>query len=194
MFDAAGSAAHVITRNNYTYADYLAWDEEYRAEIIDGEVMEMPAPGRRHQQISWNLAFQIAAFINGKPYKAYTAPFSVRLFAQAGERDTTVLEPDIAVISDPSKLDDRGCIGAPDLIIEILSPSSFRHDNFVKFNKYLQAGVREYWLVDPDATIVDVNVLKDGHYVHTFYDETATAVPVSVLPGCTIDLKAVFAE
>jgi Uma2 family endonuclease len=108
------------------------------------------------------------------------------------------LEPDISVICDSSKLDDLGCNGAPDLIIEILSPSTSSKDKVRKFNLYLDAGVREYWIVDPDAETVQVYVLEDGRYVEASYGVGAGAVPdtiaVTVLPGCVIDLKEVFAE
>jgi Uma2 family endonuclease len=107
--------------------------------------------------------------------------------------DDTVLEPDISVICDPSKLDARGCNGAPDLVIEILSPSTARHDRIVKFRKYQEAGVREYWTVDPDTKTVQVFILDDGRYIASTYDDTDTA-PISVLPGCEIKLSDVFAE
>jgi Uma2 family endonuclease len=95
------------------------------------------------------------------------------------------------VVCDSSKLDDRGCNGAPDLVIEIISPSTARHDRLVKFNKYREAGVREYWIVDPDGRIVSAYLLKDGQYMAANYDDTAL-VPVTVLPGCEIDLKTIF--
>jgi Uma2 family endonuclease len=106
-------------------------------------------------------------------------------------RDDIYFEPDITVICDPAKLDDRGCNGAPDMIAEILSPSNAQYDMLVKFRKYLQAGVREYWIIDPEAKTAHVCVLEDGEYRVAVYDETQTA-PVSVLPGCFIDLKDIF--
>jgi Uma2 family endonuclease len=104
-----------------------------------------------------------------------------------------VVEPDLVVVCDKSKIDKQGCNGAPDLVIEILSPSNSRHDRIVKFQKYLAAGVREYWVVDPDNKGVEVHVLQDGGYRTMVYDETAEA-PVGVLPGCVIKLAGVFAE
>jgi Uma2 family endonuclease len=104
----------------------------------------------------------------------------------------TYFEPDISVICDPSKLDDRGCNGPPDMIVEILSPSTPQNDLLVKFRKYLQAGVREYWIVNPEEKTVQVCILDDKQYRVSVYDESQT-VPVSVLPGCAIELKAVFA-
>jgi Uma2 family endonuclease len=102
-----------------------------------------------------------------------------------------VVEPDITVICDQSKIDKQGCKGAPDLVIEILSPSNIRHDRLVKFQKYLAAGVREYWKIDPDNRVVEVHTLRDGGYHTMVYDETAEA-PVSVLPGCVIRLSEIF--
>jgi Uma2 family endonuclease len=101
------------------------------------------------------------------------------------------VEPDIVVICDRSKIDKQGCKGAPDMVVEILSPSTIRHDRVVKFQKYLAAGVREYWAADPDARAVEVHLLRDGAYHTMVYDETAEA-PVSVLPGCVVRLSEVF--
>jgi Uma2 family endonuclease len=123
----------------------------------------------------------------------YSAPFGVRLFPKDDLSDDTVVEPDILVVCDKTKIDKQGCKGAPDLIIEILSPSNIHHDRIVKFQKYLAAGVREYWIVDPDNKGVDVHVLQDGAYHTMVYDETSEA-PVSVLPGCVINLAGVFGE
>jgi Uma2 family endonuclease len=177
----------------YTYADYLAWDETERYEIIDGEAYMLATPSRLHQEISGNFFYAVRSFLEGKPCKIYAAPFSVRLFPAEDQSDETVVEPDITVVCDSSKLDDRGCNGAPDLVIEITSPSSTRHDWIVKFNKYREAGVREYWIVDPEERVVSVYVLRDGQYMAVNYDDTA-AVTITVLPGCIIDLKTVFAE
>ena len=138
--------------NYYTYADYLTWDEGERVEILYGEPVMSPAPNRRHQDISRQLVRQIGNFLDGKPCKLYYAPFDVRLFEKDGdppEDVDTVVQPDIAVICDESKLDDAGCKGAPDLIIEILSQSTRTHDKTRKYRLYQRAGVREYWIVDP---------------------------------------------
>jgi Uma2 family endonuclease len=176
----------------YTYADYQEWDESERCEIIDGEIIMMATPDRFHQEISRNLFLQIAEFLKGKPCQPYYAPFSVRLNPAEDSSDDTVLEPDIVVVCDPSKLDKQGCKGAPDLVIEIISPSTARKDKVVKLNKYQNAGVREYWIVEPDTKTVLVCVLDAGRYIFSTYDDTGKA-PVSVLPSCEIDLGVVFA-
>jgi Uma2 family endonuclease len=175
----------------YTYADYLEWDEDERYEIIDGEAYMMATPSRIHQEISGNFYYALRSFLEDKPCKVYTAPFSVRLFPTKDNSDDTVVEPDITVVCDPSKLDDRGCNGAPDFIIEILSPSTARYDRIVKFNKYREAGVKEYWIIDPEEKAVFAHILKNGQYTAAVYDDTGTA-PVTVLPGCEIELKTVF--
>jgi Uma2 family endonuclease len=173
----------------YTYADYLEWDENERYEIIDGEAYMMATPSRIHQEISMALSAMLYTYLKDKPCKVYPAPFSVRLFPEEDGSDDTVVEPDITVVCDPSKLDDRGCNGAPDFIIEIMSPSTARYDRIVKFNKYREAGVKEYWIADPEEKVVSAYVLKNGEYTAVNYDEAA---PVTILPGCEIDLKTIF--
>ena len=176
----------------YTYEDYAKWNTEARYELIDGmPYMMSPSPLRAHQAISMELSRQFAAFLYGKPCKVFAAPFDVRLNAAGG--DNTVVQPDLVVICDRSKLIDTGYGGAPDLVIEILSQSSASRDRVLKFNQYLKAGVREYWIVDPDSKTVTVNILDDGRYYTTAYAETDT-LPVHVLEGCVINLADVFAE
>jgi Uma2 family endonuclease len=173
----------------YTYADYLEWDDDERYELIDGEAYMLAAPSRIHQDISMALSTALYNFLEGKPCKVYAAPFAVRLFPAEDETDDTVVEPDISVVCDSSKLDDRGCKGAPDLIIEIASPSTARYDRIVKFNKYREAGVREYWIAEPEERAVFAYTLKNGEYTAAVYEKTATS---AVLPGCDIDLAAIF--
>jgi Uma2 family endonuclease len=158
---------------------------------MDGEAYMMAAPSRIHQEISMVLSTMLHNCLEGKTCKVYAAPFVVRLFPAEDLGDDTVVEPDITVVCNLSRLDDRGCNGAPDFIIEIVSPSTARYDRIVKFNKYLEAGVREYWIVDPEIKAVSAYVLEDGRYTAAVYDDAGTA-PVTVLPGCGIDLKAVF--
>jgi len=177
----------------YTYADLREWDEDVRAELHDGEVVMMAPPLRVHQGIVTKLVIQIGNYLEGKECKVYPAPFGVRLFPEKDDSDTTVFEPDIVVVCDPEKLDDRGCKGPPDLVIEITSPSTARYDRIYKLRKYQKAGVKEYWIVDPETKSVQVCVLENGRYVISGYDETEKA-PISVLEGCEIDLKSAFTE
>jgi Uma2 family endonuclease len=178
---------------NYTYADFLEWDEDFRAELLDGEIVMMAAPLSKHQRVSMELSFQIRTYLEGKTCRVFAAPFSVRLFPQKDRSDDTVFLPDIMVICDPEKLDEKGCNGVPDLVIEIISPSTAKYDRILKFRKYQSAGVREYWIVDPEIKSVQVCVLENGRYVVTMFDETEKA-PITVLKDCEVDLQKIFAE
>ena len=180
-------------KERYTYANFLEWDEDFRAELHDGEVVMMAPPLTVHQGTLTELLFQIQTFLKGKNCKVYPAPFGVRLFPKKDHSDDTVFEPDIVVICDQGKLDEHGCNGPPDFVIEITSPSSAKYDRVYKLRKYEKAGVREYWIVDPETKSVQVFILENGRFLASGYDETEKA-PVAVLPGCEIDLQAVFAE
>ena len=177
--------------NYYTYKDFLGWDEKERAELMDGEAVMLGAPSTDHQGVLTELLFQIRAFLENKPCRVFVAPFAVRLNPQQDDRDDTVLEPDLAVICDLSKIDKQGCLGAPDLVIEVISPSSASYDRVAKFRKYQQGKVREYWIVDPETKTVQVCVLSERGYLVTIHDHTET-VPVAVLPDCKIQLSKVF--
>jgi len=177
---------------HYTYADYCAWDDGKRYELINGaRYMMSPAPAWEHQNISIQLARFLSNFLDGKPCKVFTAPFDVRL--SADKNDDNVVQPDLVVICDRSKLSGTGCLGVPDMVIEILSPSTESWDKVVKFNMYLQAGVREYWMVDLNGKTVQTCILKNGEYVVKAYSEN-DVVPVHVLEGCAIHLSKVFAN
>ena len=176
----------------YTYKDYASWDTEDRFELIDGVPYLMsPAPLRAHQKVSFKIAYQLETFLKGKPCDVYVAPFDVRLNHDKG--DDIVVQPDIVVVCDKSKLDDKGCKGAPDMIIEVLSPSSARLDTLVKFQKYQNAGVKEYWIVDPNIKTVAVHILKDGEYLTRAYSDT-DIIPVNVLSGCEVNMQEVFED
>jgi len=183
---------------NFTYGDYVNWPQDERWELIDGYAYNMsPAPSRRHQQISVALIKSIAVYLDGKPCYVYHAPFDVRL-PEADEKDEdieTVVQPDIVVICDENKLDDRGCRGAPDLIIEILSPATAPKDMKIKLSLYEKHGVKEYWVVQPIDNIILVFKLgKNKMYgkpeVYTEEDKIKTAI----LEGLEIDLSKVFQE
>jgi len=178
----------------YTYTEYAALGEanrDIRYELIDGVIYYMsPGAAQPHQEIIGNLYLQLGNFLEGKPCKVFLPPFDVCLNAK-GDKDRSTVQPDIMVVCDKSKLDGKRCNGAPDLLVEVLSPSNRRHDLFIKLNAYLKAGVREYWIVDPDDKTVAVHILKDGNYIINVFDEESI-VPVHVLDGCEIDMKRVF--
>ena len=181
----------------YTFADALEWPEEERIELIDGNPVMMAPPKRIHQEVSREIVRQISNYLLGKKCRVYPAPFAVRLFEQAGDHPEdvdTMLEPDITVVCDPDKLDDVGCKGAPDMVIEILSPSTAKHDRNTKFRLYQRAGVREYWIVDPDTKTVQVHLLEEGQYHSPVVYIDKSAVPVGIWDDFSIDLSQVFPE
>ena len=146
----------------YTIEDIYALPDGERAELIDGQIYYMAPPKRRHQRIVLNLSWKIADHIDSKggSCEVNIAPFAVFL----SEDDLNYVEPDISVVCDPKKLDDQGCKGAPDWVIEVVSPGTRRMDYGVKLFKYRTAGVREYWIVDPASRTVSVYTLEDGAY------------------------------
>ena len=185
-------------KTRYTFADCLTWDENEHIEIIDGKAFMMATPSRIHQEISFEIGRQLGNYPEGNQCKVYLSPFGVRLFERAGDRPEdvdTIVEPDISVIRDRSKLDKYGCKGAPDMVIEVLSPSTQRHDQLVKLNLYQRAGVQEYWIVDPENRTVRV-LLQTGNGIfqtHEVYGQEDVA-KVNVLDGCFIELSKVFSE
>ena len=182
---------------HYTFANALTWPEEDRIEIIYGETYRMPMPLRVHQEINGELFRQISNFLVGKTCKVYHPPFNVRPFQEnedSPEDVDTMLEPDITIVCDPNKLDKYGCKGAPDMIIEILSPSNRRHDLSVKYRIYQRAGVREYWIVDPDTKTVQTFKLEDGLYNAADVFTSESRVPVGIFEDFSVDLSMVFTE
>jgi Uma2 family endonuclease len=181
----------------YTYADYLTWLDDKRRELVDGFARLMsPAPKSIHQEICGNLFGELRNLIrkNKGACKIFPAPFDVRL-PKNGEKEDgliyTVVQPDICVICDLSKLDARGCLGAPDLIVEILSPSSAKYDLTVKFNLYEVSGVREYWIVYPFEAVQVFLLQPDGKYDSGVFYERGK-VPVHVFNNEAIDLTDIF--
>lgn len=184
-------------KDHYTFADCLTWGENERIEIINGEAVMMAPPSRIHQEIVAELTRQLGNYLEGKKCKVYAAPFAVRLFEK--ERDTpddvdTMVEPDISIVCDSDKLDDIGCKGAPDMVAEVLSPSTQRHDRLVKYNLYQRAGVREYWIVDPENKTVQVSVLDGGRYQLAEVYTAQDVAKINVLEGCFIELSKLFSE
>jgi Uma2 family endonuclease len=153
----------------YTYGDYKNWPEDERWELIDGEAWNMsPAPNRAHQGLLAELVRQIGNQLEGRPCRMYFAPFDVLLPDEPEEDEdevATVVQPDLLVVCDPDKLTPKGATGAPDFVIEILSPHTARKDLMVKLSLYERHAVREYWLVDPGNRYVLVHCLKEsGRY------------------------------
>lgn len=183
----------------YTYENYLSWPEEERWEIIDGIAYSQATPSPLHQKIVGNLYFQLHSYFQGKECTPFMAPFTVRLPLDGGETDEkknkNVVEPDLTVVCDKSKLDKSGYAGAPALVIEVVSKSSIKRDNLLKRNKYEKAGVQEYWIVTPETeTIVSYVLNEQGHYdvpdvLVLGEDEN---IQSKVFDDLVIDLKEIF--
>ena len=177
----------------YSYSDYLLWQFTERVELIKGFILKMsPAPNTNHQKISQNLNGYFYIFFQKKNCQVFVAPFDVRLPIKSAKKETTVVQPDISIICDDNKLDEKGCNGAPDLIIEILSPNNTKHDLHTKFNLYQEAGVLEYWLVEPTEKIVFVYVLKDGIYIGLKPIVEGEKIKSQLFPEIEIAVKDVF--
>lgn len=181
----------------YTYEDLLEWEDGIRYELYDGVPVAMSSPSDVHQEISVALSAQLYNYLRGKKCRVYYAPFDVRLFERTGDRPEnvdTVVQPDLMVVCDRNKVDRHGVRGAPDLVIEILSDSTRRLDRLTKLKLYQEAGVREYWIVDPVSRTVAVYTLEEGAYHGAEAYSSDAVVPVGVLEDCQIDLSAVFPE
>ena len=173
----------------YTFKDYYNWDDDKRWELIDGIPHAMAAPSNNHQRVLGRLYLIFGNYLRGKKCEVFLSPFDVRL--NASDKDNTVVQPDLTIVCDPNKLKGHGCKGVPDMVIEIISKSSEKMDKVVKFKKYQEAGVKEYWILDNDRCIVDVFVLKKGNYFCKTY-ESNDKVVVGILPELEIDLMDVF--
>lgn len=175
--------------DHHTYADYLAWPEDCRYELIDGTAYLMAlAPSLEHQDIAGEIYFQLRRALEGKPCRAFIAPVDVRL-PKANEQDEqidTVVRPDVLVVCDPARLDRCGVRGAPDLVVEVLSPATATHDHVLKRRVYERAGVGEYWLVHPTDRLLTVYRHVDGQFGKPDVQELTGQTAIGVLPGVAI--------
>jgi Uma2 family endonuclease len=180
-------------KRRYTYADYLEWEGPERYELMNGEVFQMASPSVAHQAIQRELLIDFGNWLRGKPCQVFAAPLDVRLFPKKDKSDNTVVQPDLLVVCDKDKLSKGSVDGAPDLVVEILSPSNYDSYLFLKFHYYLKAGVREYWLIDPETRQVQVHIYENGHYLSSIYEDN-DHIPVTVLPGLNIALEDLWAR
>ena len=183
----------------YTYADYLTWKFQERVELIAGRIFRMsPGPSRRHQKVVGDIFYQLYTYLKDKKCEVYVAPFDVRFVKTSATTDQEIVntvQPDICVICDPSKLDDKGCLGAPDLIVEIISRSSVKRDLKYKYELYQSYGVSEYWVIDPSNQIVYINMLGENGLYQTSRPYTIDfIIKSSALIGFELDLRTVFDE
>ncbi len=181
-------------QERYSWAEYLRWPEDERYELVEGVPYAMsPAPGRRHQEIGGEIFRQMANQLAGTSSRVFHAPFDVKLSAEEADDAPTVLQPDITVTCDPSKLTRQGVSGAPDLVVEIVSPDSGLADRRRKFDLYQAYGVGEYWIVDQDESLVEVYRLdSEGRYLRAGVYGKEDRLTASVVPDLEIELAAVF--
>ena len=178
----------------YTYADYLMWKIKDRLELLKGKIFQMGAPSLTHQAVSRNLTILIGNRFYNAPCKLFAAPFDVRL-AKKGEKDNeiyTVVQPDLCVVCDADKLDERGCWGAPDLIIEILSPGNSKKEMLNKYELYEEAGVREYWVVRPDYKEITQFVLENNKYRTLPPIVEGTIIHSAIFPELSLQTEDIF--
>lgn len=180
-----------------TYADYLNFDFEYMVELIKGQLYKMtPAPSSRHQEISVSLTRLFGSYFLGKSCVLYHAPFDVILPIANEKRktSTTVVQPDLCVICDLDKIDEAGCLGPPDLIIEILSPSTQKKDLTQKYAIYEETGVKEYWVIYPSAKMLHLYILEDGKYGKPEIFDDQDVVSPLLFPELKVNLLDVFKD
>ena len=180
----------------YTYADYLTWDIDHMVELIKGKVFKQAAaaPRRIHQELAVKIIIKLGNLLYGKPCKAYVAPFDVRLSVKSKKHKDidTVVQPDICVVCDPEKLDELGCVGAPDLIMEILSPSNNQTELQNKYEVYEESGVREYWIIHPYEKTLLVYTLVEGKYIPSKLFTLGDHVASKCIEGFVLDLDELF--
>lgn len=181
----------------YSYADYLKWTFDERLELIKGKIFKMtPAPGSVHQRQSGIIYAELYGYLRGKSCEVFSAPFDVRLPKLSGDdKDiATVVQPDICVICDPKKIDDRGCLGAPDIVVEILSPGNNKKELKNKYEAYEEASVREYWIIHPQEKTFLKYTLTNGQFQPSRLLTLGDAVTTEILPGFVLNLDELFAE
>lgn len=182
--------------NKFSYADYLKWPEEESWELINGEAWAMsPAPASKHQRIAGEIFGQIWQQLKGKKCQVFPAPFDVRFIKEEQQDEQDIydtVQPDVTVICDPSKIDDKGGIGAPDLVVEVLSPSTSYKDQTLKLSLYEEYGVKEYWIVNPERKTVQVFLHNGKDYDKPHYYKANEEIASRSPEGLTLILSDVF--
>jgi Uma2 family endonuclease len=182
----------------YSYADYLKWEFDERLELIRGKIFTMsPGPATFHQRISWVVQGELYKYLENKSCNAFSAPFDVRLPGHSkDDKDIlSVLQPDICIICDLSKIDERGCLGAPDIVIEILSPGNNQKELKNKYEVYEEAGVLEYWIIHPaEKKIMKYALSENGKFQQSGLLTLGDNVTSPILPGFSLSLDKVFKD
>jgi len=182
---------------NYTYADYLLWKFNERVELIKGKILKMsPAPNLVHQRVNQRLIKQFFNYFDTKPCQLFIAPFDVRLVKKSNKNEdiTTVVQPDLCVICDENKLDEKGCIGVPDLVIEILSPGNSKKELNIKFNLYEENEVLEYWLVEPYEKAIFIYTLQNGKYIGLKPQTEDEIIQSPLFPNLHFNISDIFID
>jgi Uma2 family endonuclease len=186
------------TYGYYSYADYLTWPMDLVAELIQGRLFKKAAaaPNRIHQRVSLKLSVKLYQFLEGKTCQVYEAPFDVRFPKDSKEdhRIFDVVQPDICVVCDPSILDQRGCIGSPDLIVEILSPGNSKLELKQKFDLYESREVKEYWIIQPEHQTMTIYTWVNGTYLPSLLFTTGDVIESQVVKGFKLDLEEFFSD
>jgi Uma2 family endonuclease len=183
----------------YSYADYLQWTFEDRVELIRGKIFKITFPNTNHQRSSMVISCELYNYLKGKVGKVFSAPFDVRLPRRSEEKEDkkifTVVQPDVCVICDLTKLDFRGCTGAPDIVAEILSPGNNEKELRNKYEAYEEAAVKEYWIISPqDKTFLKYTLTLNGKYEPSKLMTMGDIITTPILPGFALDLETVFAD
>lgn len=179
----------------YSYANYLNWHIQERFELIKGKIFEMTAPSTKHQRFTGRIFLELGNFLKGKKCEAFIAPFDVR-FPYKSKDDvdvTTVLQPDVCVVCDPGKIDSRGCLGAPDIVVEVLSPGNNRKELDNKYKIYEEFGVREYWIVHPsERSLLQYMLNDEGVFVAGKPYASGDELISDLLPGFRLNIDELF--
>jgi Uma2 family endonuclease len=180
----------------YTYADYMQWKFKERLELFRGKIYKLSAPNTLHMEVSMKLSNKLYNFLQGKPCKVFAAPYDVRLPVTNRKKDeeiTTVVQPDLGVVCDPSKIDARGICGAPDLVVEVLSPGNTRKELRIKHELYEEAGVKEYWIIYPSTQTVAVFLLEtQGKFGSAKFYVNGDRLTAATVPGFEMEMDDIF--
>lgn len=184
-------------RENFTYADYVMLDEDVRYEVIDGQIYNIsPSPTPKHQDVITQLSVDFGLYLRGKQCRVFVSPIDVCLSDKVDDLNKVKewVEPDLVIVCDKNKIGEKQIIGSPDLVVEVLSPSTAKKDRMVKYNRYQRAGIKEYWIVDPVHETIEVYILDSGAYKHerTYFKDDV--LKVSIFEDFSIDLNNVFRE
>lgn len=182
----------------YTYDDYLSWEEDVQCEVINGEIINMtPSPTPKHQDIVDELTAEFKMYLRNKECSAFSSPIDVCLFANKQTKKNEIkdwVQPDLIVICDQNKIGEKKITGAPDIVVEVLSPSTGKIDRLIKFNSYEKAGVKEYWIVDPYNQTLEVYILKEGTFNRNGIFSKEDQIKTNIIEGLEIDLSIIFKD